>query len=498
MFYKKSLKGKNQSLIKLNFSTFSKGVNVDDDASVINFNNSVLSYNFFYKDGALTQGYGFKELTLPNGYSTEMLPLIYYYEDVDISNLWLFRCYNATYSEIQNKIVGYSPTNGNLYWVKLNKSDTGVHWLVMTYEGMFTQCPNMVNYRYNDKDVLIISSPADGMFIWDTFTDPGLVENAPKITSMCIHYERLFATVDGEKNAVWFSQEFDPTQWDISGTGAGFIQMVDERGALNKVISYLDYVYIFRDYGIARLAAYAEESQFDVTQLFVSSSKIYADTVTVCGDIVMMLTGNGLYAFDGINSKKIDLKIDKLFEDVDNSKAVSCYFNGKYYLGCKLNFNDGETVLEENGSTNNALVVFDVEDGSLSITRGVDISAIPALQSETISKVVCCVRGEHSTRFVEIDTSGEYFNGNMPKMWQSPESDLNYPNKLKLIKDLYIETEQACSIKVVTDGVSKGFNLTAGKNRLRINKKAKTLSIKIQADTATARTTPPKVFVGLV
>lgn len=498
MFYKKGLKGKKQSLIKLNFSTFAKGVNVDDDASVINFNNSVLSYNFFYRNGALTQGYGFKELTLPEEYTTTMMPLNYFYENVELSNLWLFRCYNTTYSQFQNKLIGYSPTNDNLYWVKLNKDEAGVHWLVMTNEGMFTQCPNMVNYRYNDQDVLIISSPADGMYIWNTITEPTQVVGAPKITSMCIHYERLFATVDGEKNAVWFSKEFDPTQWSIDGTGAGFIQMVDERGALNKVISYLDYVYIFRDYGIARLAAYAEESQFDVTQLFVSSSKIYADTVTVCGDIVMMLTGNGLYAFDGINSKKIELKIDKLFEGVDNSKATACYFNGKYYLGCKLNFNDGETVLEEQNSVNNALVVFDVEDSSLSITRGVDISAILALQSETISKLVCCVRGTHATKFVEIDTSGEYFTGTMPKMWKSPKSDLNYPNKLKLIKELYIETDGNCSVEVVTDGTSKSFNLTAGQNRLRINKKAKTLSIKIEANTALARITPPKVFVGLV
>ena len=93
-----------------------------------------------------------------------------------------------------------------------------------------------------------MSSLADGVYLVDPAATNIKVNNAPKITSMCVHYERIFATVQDNQNALWFCKEFDPTKWEIDGTGAGFIEMVDERGYLTKVISFLDYVYIFREY----------------------------------------------------------------------------------------------------------------------------------------------------------------------------------------------------------------------------------------------------------
>ena len=71
-------------------------------------------------------------------------------------------------------------------------------------------------------------------------------------TSMDIHYERLFVTTTNEKSKVLFSDDLDPTLWSIDLSEAGFIEMVDERGALNRVISFNDYLYIFRDYLAAR------------------------------------------------------------------------------------------------------------------------------------------------------------------------------------------------------------------------------------------------------
>ena len=109
------------------------------------------------------------------------------------------------------------------------------------------------------------------MVVWDGVSDPYEVLDAPKISSMALHYERLFATVDGEKNSVWFSDDLDPTNWSMSLDEAGFIELIDERGALLKVVSFLDYIYIFREYGISRLTAYGDQTSFSVSNLFVSS-----------------------------------------------------------------------------------------------------------------------------------------------------------------------------------------------------------------------------------
>lgn len=317
---------------------------------------------------------------------------------------------------------------------------------------------------------------------------------------MCVHYERLFATVDGEKNAVWFSQDLDPTNWAIDGTGAGFIEMLDERGCLNKVISFLDYVYIFRDYGITRLTAYADESEFSVAHLFSSSGKIYSETVSVCGDIVMMLTDNGIYSFNGISTNRLDINIDNLLKGIDNSNAKACFYNGKYFLALKLKYDDAPILEEdrEGGCVNNSLLVIDIETGGFTLTRGIDVSYLcPVLTSEQ-SKLIFCLRGSQSTKLAELSESGKYFDLNFPKAWYSPMNDLGYPNKVKLIKDIYITTEYDCKVDVRTDKVTKSYLVKAGENRLRVNLRANTLAIDFHSDNDLAHISPPKVYLGLV
>ena len=93
---------------------------------------------------------------------------------------------------------------------------------------------------------MIVTSPTDEMLVYNGVDEAYRVAQAPKISSMTVHYERLFATSTGESNQIWFSKELDPINWDINLESAGFIEMNDERGALLKVMSFLDYVYVFR------------------------------------------------------------------------------------------------------------------------------------------------------------------------------------------------------------------------------------------------------------
>ena len=88
---------------------------------------------------------------------------------------------------------------------------------------------------------------------------------------MCLHYERLFAVVGGERNRLAFSANLEPTDWTEDLSSGGFIEMQDERGGLNRVISYNDYIYVFRDFGVARVSAYGDQTDFSVSQLFISS-----------------------------------------------------------------------------------------------------------------------------------------------------------------------------------------------------------------------------------
>ena len=100
-------------------------------------------------------------------------------------------------------------------------------------------------------------------------------------------------------NTLWFSDDLDPTNWNISLDEAGFVEMADENGALLKVLSFFNYVYVFRSYGITRFYATGEQSRFSLMHLFVSSDRIIGDTVCVCGARILFLTQRGLFDFDG-------------------------------------------------------------------------------------------------------------------------------------------------------------------------------------------------------
>lgn len=80
--------------------------------------------------------------------------------------------------------------------------------------------------------------------------------------------------------------------------------MIDERGALNRVISYLNYVYVFRDYGISRITAFGAQTDFSVSNLFVSSGKIYPRSVALCGDSVIFLRRTGFICLTEFPPKK--------------------------------------------------------------------------------------------------------------------------------------------------------------------------------------------------
>lgn len=484
------------SLIKLKYATFSNGVNTDVDPNIMSVKNATLSYNFFYDSGALKQGYGLQNVKIPmiDGGEEELL---YNYDGISFEGAFNFKYYNTTYNKYQNTLMLYGDDN-NLYWFSTSPDYAPVMSRIRC--NVFTTCPTAsVNYRLNNQDVLIFTSAQDGMNVLSSTSSPTTVSTAPKITSMCVHYERLFATVDGEKSTVWYSTELDPTNWAADGTGAGFIEMLDERGCLNKVISFKDYVYIFRDYGITRLTAYADESEFSVAHLYLSSSKIYSNTVCVCGDYVLFLTDNGIYSFNGISTSRLNIPIDNLLKGVDNSQAKACYFNGKYFLALKLNFDDDE-ILDESSEDciNNSLLAIDVEKGGFTITRGMDIASLCPVLTDEMTKLIVCFHGNNSSKVAELDNSGKYFSSNLPKAWISPMGDLGYPEKHKLIKDIYVSSKYPFTIRVRTDRGAKVYNMPAGRKRLRVNLRTDALAIDFFSSNDLAYISPPKVYLGLV
>ncbi len=404
-----------QSRLKATIRSFRSGVNYSLDQSVLPLTVSSDCYNFDFSGGILTQGYGISEYAPFFGYA--------------LSSLWLYKRYDHATGEEDDRLLAIDENGYLLQEKKGVVSRVG--------EIRFGGKVNFINYRLYGDDVCIIASN-EGMFVYDGVSLPYEVENAPHVTSMTLHSERLFVTVDGEKNSVWFSDDLDPTNWTLSLEGGGFIQMLDERGKINKVVGFSNYVYCFRDYGISRISGYGEQLGFSVSNLFVSGGRIYEGSVALCGDRIIMLAEDGLYAFDGVSTTKILSNLDGLIES--GNDACALYYGGKYYLSFRRKRN-AETVGCESGSyKNNAMLVYEVEEGKYSLSRGMDVATFSKVDGVGVLAVT------RDGRVGLVEKCGALYGESLMKKWVIPKSDLGHGER-KRVREVTLYCE--CPIEVI-------------------------------------------------
>lgn len=505
MVKNEQLKGKSVTYKKLNYANFFNGINVDYDQFILPVTYSTNTYNFSFNKGALTTGLGVDYVYFP----ASPLPGNKEFRKVQIGNTynvkatWLFRKENKNVTSyapyIYENYLIFQTDEGNFYLLDIASN---IDFVLQIGNLNLTEVPVVLNYNLNGEDSILICSPS-GMWYWNTtLVNAVKVENAPKIKNMCLHYERIFATIENDRNEIWFSDDLNPTNWNVSLTEAGFIKFSDERGIVNKVVSFNDYVYVFREYGISRLTAYASQEEFSITQLFVSSGKIYGNSVCVCGDRILMLTQNGIYVFDGYSTTKLNLSIDNLIKNAQNQSVCSAYCNGKYYLACNLNFNDNIQIGCENNTNfvNNALLELDLETNTLNIMRGVDIRHLNAVTDDKISKVIACYFENNSFNFGEIGNFGGVYGTSLNKCWKSPLSDCGYPEKQKVVKNIFLKSNVPVKITIRTENATKTYNAKPKNNLIKINTliKGNLFAIDFETSSAECEISSPSVIVGLV
>lgn len=486
---------KSVSYKSVDYANFKNGINTATDEYVTPITYSKNAYNFEYKNGALCTGLGIGDLTVSMTRNDINFKTLITPEGVDILAVWTFDKYIEANDFVDTYIVIYC-SDKKLYMANLI---TSVPTFDPVSDKTFETIPTAIKYRVDGYDCLIFTTPSDGMFVYTAVGYEKDTTACPPITSMCMHYERLFATVNGEKISLWFSDDLDPTNWNVSSTEAGFINMIDARGQLNKVISFKDYIYIFREYGISRVTAYGVQEEFSVAHIYQSSTKIYENTVCECGDTVLMLANDGIYAFDGLSVSKLNLNIENILRPDIN--AVGAYHNGKYYLACRIDFPDDEVIgCEATEYTNNAIIEIDLNTGSFSITRGIDAVNLYSAKDYNFSELFCCYRYNGVVKLGFINQSGSVEGVAMTKLWRSPFTDFGYPNKDKILKELYFNCRQPTTIVIETESSSKEFIVTPknGLARLYINIVGREFAIHFGVNTDTAYISNPKVVVGVI
>lgn len=410
------------------------------DSSLLPFSTAKMFYNFDFSSGALRRGYGVKtHPRVPKG----------------AAQYWVYRFYSDTKGGYVEQYM-YQYKNGLLVWYDEDRQKE------IYVSGIAFNPLTAINYRLNSTDVLLLTCEGRKLLTWN---GRYIIEyeNSPSISSMALHYERLFVTSRDERTKVFFSKNLDPTQWEIGVDGGGFIELLDERGFLNKVVSFGNYLYIFRDHGISRVTAYGDQTEFSVVNMFVTAGRIFASSIIVCGNCIMFLASDGLYMFDGYECTRVLSGLSPRIKPDDD--CACAYYDGKYYLACKMDFLDDKVIGSEatEGYRTNAVIVYDPSSGGYSISRGLNIRYMAACSYYGEDFLMCNENGDGGV----IELGAMRFENSLPAHWESGIIDMGMPDKIKTLTRVLFDNDGNGSSNIATLGISiDGYNISLPSNQL--------------------------------
>ena len=366
----------------------------------------------------------------------------------------------------------------------------------------FTAAPTLKTYNDESVDCVLFYSDADKVQSWDNIGVPKSYSNAPLVHDFCEYKGRVFAIPSGERLKIR-SEEINFLQWSQSTTTASkTIQFDSERGYINKLVTFNGYLFAIRDFGISRIIWYDADSSYDVKHLLSSGSRIYANTACVCGNTGLVLCKDGIYEFDNVSAKKLDIKLNRMFRGVSNQNAVASFRNGIYYLACRLNFGDNKSIGCETNVNykNNALISYDTQTNQYSITRGVDISYLCTIQFLSADKLLACFNGSNCDKIGQLSSNGLMFGANETKFWSSPLTDLGYSNKIKSVKEVSLLSLYDIKLRVFSECEEREFDIKGSNiiSRVPIRIKGKQIGLSITSTTQKAYVSNLKLLVNLI
>ena len=494
MFYFNEVNGKKTKEVEFNYDMLASNPKIGVDDSTLEYKSPKIVYNFITEDGSLKNGYGFKVLSMPESKTDLENETEVELDGTEIKALWKFDWFdtNLTFSE---KYYVYYFNDSN----KICYSNLFEHrYFPMVINTSYTEVPSCLYLRQGGEDSLLFSGSGNG-FMLVSGSGVETKANAPKFISCCTHYGKFFAIASSKRERLLYSDETDVMDWDSEQTEN--LDFGDGRGNLNKILSFDDNLYIFRDFGITKLSIYGSNDSFAVSHMYFSDSYIYPNSIVQSGDKVFFLTKSGLKVFNGNIVKNIELDCWKVISRCDNSSCSAACFNGKYYLACRGDFGDNQTVGCEGyngGYVNNMLFVYDIQNGHEEILRGVDIKKLLSLSNPLKSKLIACFNNEHKDKIAELSQDGKLFGQGLPACITFAHTDFEKKDKKKRIKKILIRSEGDCTLTIKNDEKTYSFAIT-GKNKLqkiKTNIVGKTFDVKISSSAQNKKISEFVLVVG--
>ena len=421
-----------------------KGICSTVDESVMDWDYTPEMLNYRIEGGVLTGKLGFMNGA---GFHSSMQGFRHYYPDlpegVTVEKLFHYRRRES--GAYDDRLVMQTAA-GELYYTAVFANDT---WHLVA-DATVSGDASAVSYNYGGKDVLLISARNSGFLILDDATVK-TVPSVPRFSSVTVHNERVYGTLDGESRQLWFSDDFDPENWNVSADEGGYISFADECGDALLAVSFLGYLFIFREHGIYRLTAYGDQSEFSLKKLFTATGRIYKDTIVLCGDRIMFLTDEGVFSFDGYS---VTPSVKELPPLVYPSLAMAAYHDGAYFLACTTSIGE----LAQGVYTNNAVVRYDIREGDMCITAGKDVTAVCGIRSHTAADIVFCIKENGVFRLASVAEDGNALGTALKKVYRTPFNDLA-TSAIKTVRDVTLTTSFPLQMTVLTDDKKYVFEL---------------------------------------
>lgn len=434
-------------------------------------------YNFKFKNGRLVNPYGVNELDV-NGAGAPPIA-----EEIRQKDKRLF-CTKTLVDGKPASTLVLTCENGVDY---ARIGDAA--WTHIDCTGFFT---SGVCYLYGEDDLLILSGDAGiKVFKNGELLD---VEYEGQIEGLCVHYERIYAIAKGTRNSLWFSDNFDPFNWNVSIDEGGYINFDGTLGEVRVLKSFINYLYIFCDYGIYRLTAFADQNQFSMKKVYTSCGRIYAPTITDCGEYIAFASEDGVYLFDGYDVTRYSVKANDLimrgFDDV-----CACYQHHKYVLSF-TNTDGGDYGVFTRDADNNVLLLFDLTDKSVNIMRGISFCALQPLNTSDFNRIIGL--SDDSDKIVQLDESGLYLGKSLQKYWQSPEVDFGAPSVIKVLRNVEYSTPYRYVLGIIANDERREFVLTPEENKIHLYVKAQSFVFYIRSDNVVEDIRPPVFTVDFM
>lgn len=360
-------------------------------------------------------------------------------------------------------------------------------WFVKLFdaEPQWKQVPNLeirgqveaVNYNLKDRDRMLFCADESPLFMLDDET-PLYCEQAPSFSCFAIHNERLFGGVNGEKTRLWFSDDYDPFNWRVSADEAGYITFDDGYGDIIKVMSFLGYLYIFREYGIFRLSAFSDQSEFSLRKVYLDSERIFKNSIAFAGGWIIFMTTGGLYAFDGYSVKRVARNLPDGFEDEDMSAT---FLDGYYWLSCKFA-----------GGRFARTVRYETASGALSMMGSAEVNNLLAVRAGGQEQVFVAFSDPNYCLELGVTSkSGKLMGQPTVKRYSYEPSTLGNPRE-KTVTTVSVKSLGKAQLTVMVDSSSYTYDLRSSDfvQKLFVGAKGRLVGISLKSEDAVVETSP--------